>query len=108
MTRAEAREFALTLRDRYLDAADRMGIDASAVGQHVRLVPVEQIDVAVRYVTKQHVMTKPKSDGSATLSSLTMDAYTRGDADALDLLREVEGATYGKQLWRTAGICKPS
>lgn len=108
MTRTEARAFALTLRDRYLAAATRLGISASTMGQHVRLVPVEQIDVAVRYVTKQHVMTKPKSDGSATLSSLTMDAYTRGDADALDLLREVEGATYGKQLWRTAGICKPS
>ncbi|AZS41501.1 hypothetical protein CVS54_02856 [Microbacterium oxydans] len=108
MTRTEARAFALTLRDRYLAAANRLGISASTMGQHVRLVPVEQIDVAVRYVTKQHVLTKPKADGSATLSSLTMDAYTRGDADALDLLHEVEGATYGKQLWRTAGICKPS
>lgn len=107
MTRAEARAFALTLRDRYLDAATRLGIDASAAGHHVRVVPLDQIETTARYITKQHVMTQPKRDGTATLASLTMDAYSHGDADALDLLREVEGATYKKQLWRTAGVCKP-
>ena len=85
-----------------------MGIDVSAAGQHVRVVPVDQIEKTARYITKQHVMTKPKQDGTATLASLTTDAYARGDADALELLREVEGATYRKQLWRTAGVCKTS
>jgi hypothetical protein len=106
-TRAEARAFALTLRDRYLDAATRLGIPASAMGQHMRVVPLDQLDTAAGYITKQHVQTKPKQDGTATLASLTMDAYARGDAEALDLLREVEGATYRLQTWRTAGLCKP-
>lgn len=108
MTGPEARAFALTLRDRYLEAAARLGIPASAMGQHVRVVPLDQLNTAARYITKQHVQTKPKQDGTATLASLTMDAYARGDADALDLLREVEGATYRLQTWRTAGVCKPS
>lgn len=108
MTRAEARAFALALRDRYLAAAERMGIPAAAVGQHVRVVPIDHLHTAVSYVTKQHVMTNPKQDGTTTLASLTRDAYLRGDADALDLLREAAGATYRRQLWRTAEVCKPS
>lgn len=74
--------------------------------QHVRIVPVDQIEKKTRDVTRQYVMTQPKQDRTATLASLTMDAYARGDVDALDLVREVEGATYRKQLWRTAEVCK--
>ncbi|WP_344781800.1 protein rep [Microbacterium kribbense] len=105
LSRAEAQTFAVALRDRYLSAAARLGIPASAAGQHVRVVPLDQLDVAARYITKQHITTGPKA-GTRTLAMLSADAFTRGDADALALIHEAEAATYRRQLWRVSGACK--
>lgn len=108
LSRADAVKLAHEIQTRYLQAADLRGIAASAKGQRIQVVPLSQLSSVVNYITKQTMSTKPsQTPGTVTPSMLLRDAYA-GDADALDLLHELERASYRRRTWQTGGILRPS
>lgn len=94
------RQFALTVRSRYLAEADRLGIAASAAGQDVSLV--RSLPRVVRYITKMGV----RANGTDSLSRLWA-AVEQGDAEALSMVHELEGAAFRRRAWTTTGVCRP-
>ncbi|MDN3443730.1 hypothetical protein [Microbacterium sp. APC 3901] len=88
------------MRSRYLAEADRLGIAASADGQDVSLV--RSLPRVVRYITKMGV----RANGTDSLSRLWA-AVEQGDAEALAMVHELEGAAYRRRAWTTTGVCRP-
>jgi len=95
------RQFALTVRSRYLAEADRLGIAASAAGQDVSLV--RSLPRVVRYITKMGV----RANGTDSLSRLWA-AVEQGDAEALAMVHELEGAAYRRRPGRQPASADPS
>lgn len=94
------RQFALTLRSRYLSEADRLGITVSANGQDISLV--RSLPRVVSYITKWGV----RANGTNSASRLWA-AVEQGDAEALSMVHELEGAAYRRRTWTTTGVCRP-
>ena len=103
LTRPEATKLAQDIQRRYLRAADLRRIPASAKGQHVVVVPLTDLSTIVGYITKQHMTTGPsRTPGTLTPSMLLRSSFA-GDADALELLNELELAYYRRRTWQRGG-----
>lgn len=98
--RANARAFAVDLRERYLSEADRLGIAASAEGQRVETA--RRVSDLVDYITKGRV----RPGGQDAPSALWADVAA-GDADALALVYDLEAGTLRCRSWTTTGVCRP-
>lgn len=99
-SRDDLRTFALSLRDRFLQQADRLGIDAGPQGQHVRVVT--DLSIAVDYITKDRV----SANGTNSASRLWASVHA-GDAEALELIHEFEAGAFRRRAWEVTGICQP-
>lgn len=106
LSREDALKLAREIQARYLRAAGLRGIAASAKGQHVQVVPLSQLSTVVDYITKSHMLTGPsRTPGTITPSMLLRASYA-GDTDALDLLVELERASYRRRTWQSGGTLR--
>lgn len=102
LTRDEAREFALILRDRWIVKAAELDRHASPQGQHVALIGDSDLHRAARYITKSRI----RANAADTPSSL-WSSVRDGDADALSLVHELEAGSFRRRTWTTTGTCRP-
>ncbi len=107
LTRPEAVKLAHDIQRRYLHAAALRGIPASAKGQHVRVVPLARLSSTVDYITKSHMLTRPSRKPGTRTPAILLRASFAGDADAHDLLNELERASYGRRTWQPGGDLRP-
>ncbi|GAA3743927.1 hypothetical protein GCM10022239_19200 [Leifsonia bigeumensis] len=104
LSRTDAVKLAREIQARWLRSADLRGIAASAKGQRVQVVPMGQLSTVVDYITKSHMTTRSsRTPGTVTPAMLLGSAY-RGDADALDLLTELERSSYRRRTWQPGGM----
>lgn len=99
-SREDSRAFALSLRERFLQQAERLGIDAGPQGQDVRVVT--DLSRAVDYITKERV----SANGTNSASRLWASVHA-GDADALPLIHELEAGAFRRRAWEVTGVCQP-
>jgi hypothetical protein len=115
MPRDQAVRLAADIRDRWMTEATRLGVVASAAGQRVGLPAV-----ALPTETPRQVHRKALDEALARVQYATHQAWghpgsiagtpegvlraaAAGDADALDLWREIEEATHGHRLRAVGG-----
>ncbi len=99
-SREDSLAFALSLRERFLQQAERLGIDAGPRGQHVRVVT--ELSRAVDYITKERVSANATNSASRLWASVHA-----GDADALSLIHELEAGAFRRRAWEATGVCQP-
>lgn len=99
-SREDSVAFALSLRDRFLQQAEALDIDAGPQGQHVRVVT--DLSIAVDYITKDRV----SANGTNSASRLWASVHA-GDADALSLIHELEAGAFRRRAWEVTGVCQP-
>lgn len=106
LTAGQISELARDLRARWIDSAAKLGIPASAAGFDLRPIAGLHLSAAVSYLTKAHMTTRPtRKPGTLTPAMILRDAAA-GDADALDLMHELDRASFRRRMFQTGGILR--
>lgn len=100
LTPAEVERFQADLLDRFLTKAHRLGIHATADGQDI--ARTRSVTAWTRYLTKGRIRR-----GNTDVLSRLWSAVDDGDADALDLVHDLEAGAFRRRMWTTTGACKP-
>lgn len=95
------------LKARWVAAATRVGNEASAGLQALRMIPMDERRDIARYVTKQSLLHPGKRGEGQTPGDLLRLAH-EGDALALALFLEYLDAAYKKPLIRRYGSLSPT
>lgn len=99
LTPAEVERFQAELLDRYLAEAHRLGIRATADGQDI--ARTRSATAWTKYLTKGRIRR-----GNTDVLSRLWSAVDDGDADALDLVHDLEAGAFRRRLWTPTGVCK--